>query len=379
MTTTLPKEALQLRSLITPEGVVRITLEPVPVPQPAADEVLIRVEATPVNPSDIGNLFGPADLGTVRSAEVGGRTVLEAQVPPAAMPGVAGRVGQAMPVGNEGAGTVVAAGGSPAAQALLGRTVAVLAGGMYAQYRAAKAADGLLLPDGTPAAAGASCFVNPLTALGMVQTMQREGHRALTHTAAASNLGQMLNRLCLADGIGLVNVVRKPGQAALLRAQGAQHVCDSSAADFAQALADACAATGATIAFDAVGGGTLASQLLTGMEAALLRSATEYSRYGTSTLKQVYLYGTLDPGPTEVRRNFGFHWSLGGWLLFGFLQRIGPAAVSALKARVAAELTTTFASRYSGTISLAQMLDPAVVKRFAARATGEKLLVEPQR
>jgi NADPH2:quinone reductase len=375
----LPATTRQLRSLITSDGVLRLSLEEAPLPVPAVDEVLIRVEATPINPSDIGNLFGPADFGTLRHAGSDGRAVLEATIPAPAMRSVAGRVGQSLAMGNEGAGTVVAAGSSPAAQALLGRKVAALAGGMYAQFRCIKAADSLPLPDGAAAADGASCFVNPLTALGMVETMRREGHRALVHTAAASNLGQMLNRLCLADGVGLVNIVRKPEQAALLRAQGARHVCDSSTADFAAELAEACAATGATIGFDAVGGGALASQILTAMETALARHATEYSRYGTSVHKQVYLYGALDTGVTEVRRNFGFAWGIGGWLLFTFLQRIGPEAAAALKARVARELRTTFASRYSRVITLAQMLEPEVVKAYAARATGEKFLVDPSR
>jgi len=377
MTTALPDTALQMRSLVTTGGELQLALVEAPVPAPGPDEVLIRVQGTPINPSDIGNLFGPADLATMRGGGTARHPQLSARIPEAAMRTVAARVGQSMPVGNEGAGTVVAAGESPDAQALLGRTVAVLAGGMYAQFRSAKAADCLPLPAGTTAAEGASCFVNPLTALGMVETMRREGHRALVHTAAASNLGQMLNRICLADGIGLINIVRKPEQAELLRRQGALHVCDSSAPGFAAELADACAATGATIAFDAIGGGTLASQILTAMETALLRAATEFSRYGSPVHKQVYLYGMLDPSPTELRRSFGMAWGVGGWLLFPFLQRIGPQAAQALKARVAAELKTTFAGHYSRTVSLAQALDPTVVAAYAARATGEKFLIDP--
>jgi NADPH:quinone reductase len=372
---TLPTQAAQLRSLITAEGVLRLSLDDAPVPVPAADEVLIRIEATPINPSDIGNLFGPADFGTLRRAGA----ALEATMAPAALRMVAGRIGQPMAMGNEGAGTVVAAGSSAAAQALLGRKVAVIAGGMYARYRCVKAADALRLPDDATAAEGASCFVNPLTALGMVETMRREGHRAIVHTAAASNLGQMLQRLCSAEGVALVNVVRKPEQVALLRGLGATHVCDSSAADFTAQLAEACAATGATIAFDAIGGGVLASQILTAMETALARKLTEFSRYGSPVHKQVYIYGGLDMGVTELRRNFGFSWGMGGWLLFNFLQRIGPAAVAELKARVARELRTTFASRYSHVIALEQMLDPEIVRAFAARATGQKFLVDPTR
>jgi len=292
---------------------------------------------------------------------------------------MAGRLGQALPVGNEGAGVVVAAGSAPAAQALLGKTVATLGGAMYAQYRCVKAEQCLLLPEGTTPAEGASCFVNPLTALGMVETMKREGHTALVHTAAASNLGQMLNRICLKDGIGLVNIVRKPEQAALLKSQGAQHVCDASAPTFLEDLTQALVATGATLAFDATGGGKLAGQILGCMEAALNRTAKEYSRYGSTTHKQVYIYGGLDTGPTEFNRNFGMAWGMGGWLLFPFLQRIGPVAAQALRQRVADELKTTFASSYSKEISLTEALKPAEIAVYGQRATGTKYLLNPNK
>jgi NADPH2:quinone reductase len=379
MTHSLAPTGLQLRSLIKANGELEISLHEVPTPEPAADDVVVRIEATPINPSDIGLLFGAADMATARVSGTPARPVVSAQVPERAMKGMAARVGQSLPVGNEGAGTVVAAGASPAAQALLGKTVAVLGGAMYAQYRCIKADQCLVLPEGASAAEGASCFVNPLTALGMVETMRREGHKALVHTAAASNLGQMLNRICLKDGIGLVNIVRKPEQAALLKAQGAQHVCDSSAPSFLADLTEALVQTGATIAFDATGGGRLAGQILTCMEAALNRTATEYSRYGSTTHKQVYIYGGLDTGPTEIIRNFGFAWGMGGWLLFPFLQKIGPEAVQALKARVAAELKTTFASHYANEISLAEALQPEAIAVYAQRATGHKVLINPNR
>jgi NADPH:quinone reductase len=282
-----------------------------------------------------------------------------------------------MPVGNEGAGVVVAAGDSE--RGLLGKTVAVIGGAMYAQYRCIKATDCLALPDGTPPAEGASCFVNPLTALGMVETMRREGHKALVHTAAASNLGQMLNKICLQDGIPLVNIVRKPDQAALLRSLGAQYVCDSSSPSFTEELTDALTATGATLAFDAIGGGKLAGRILSCMEAAINRTAKEYSRYGSTTHKQVYLYGSLDTGPTEVTRNFGMAWGMGGWLLFPFLQRIGPHAAQALRHRVVAELKTTFASSYSREISLVEALRPEEIAVYAQRATGTKYLINPNK
>lgn len=377
MTSPLPTTGLQLQSLISADGVLELSLHDVPVPTPAADEVLIRVEATPINPSDIGLLFGAADMATARVTGTPERPLVRAHVPPALMKAMAGRVGQWMPVGNEGAGTVVAAGSAPAAQALLGRTVAAIGGAMYGQYRAVKVDACLPLPAGATAVQGASCFVNPLTALGMVETMKREGHTALVHTAAASNLGQMLNRICLKDGIGLVNIVRKPEQAALLRAQGAVHVCDTSAADFTDKLTDALVATGATIGFDATGGGPLGGQILSCMEAAINRKATEYSRYGSNVLKQVYLYGMLDTGPTEFRRNFGMAWAMGGWLLFPFLMKAGPAVTQALKQRVADELTTTFASHYSHEVSLAGALSAEALAGYGRRATGEKYLIRP--
>jgi NADPH2:quinone reductase len=295
------------------------------------------------------------------------------------MKAMAPRVGQSMPVGNEGAGRVIAAGSSAAAQALMGKTVAMLGGAMYSQYRCIDAAQCLLLPEGATAADGASSFVNPLTALGMVETMNREGHRALVHTAAASNLGQMLNRICIADGIGLVNIVRKPEQAELLRQIGARHVCNTESASFMQELVDALVATGATIAFDATGGGKLAGQILTAMEIALNKTAKEYSRYGSTTHKQVYIYGGLDTGPTEFNRSFGMAWGMGGWLLFPFMQKVGPDKLRALKQRVARELKTTFASHYTREVSLVQALQLETIGGYNKRATGEKYLIDPSR
>jgi NADPH2:quinone reductase len=379
MTQPTPTTALQLRSLVRASGELEVSLQEVPVPEPGADEVLVRIEATPINPSDLGLLFGPADMGTLHVAGTFERPVISARIAEKFMKAMAGRADQSLPVGNEGAGTVVKAGASPAAQALLGKKVAVIGGAMYAQYRCMPAAQCLVLPADATAADGASCFVNPLTALGMVETMKREGHSALVHTAAASNLGQMLNRICLKDGIALVNIVRKPEQAALLREQGARHVCSISSPSFMDELTDALAETGATIAFDAIGGGKLAGQILTCMEAAINRNAKEYSRYGSAVHKQVYLYGMLDTGPTEVVRNFGMTWGIGGWLLFPFLQKIGPAAAQALRERVAAELKTTFASHYTRTVSLAEALTPAAIAVYAKRATGEKFLIDPSR
>jgi NADPH2:quinone reductase len=370
---------LQLRSLVKPNGELEISLLNVATPEPAPDEVVVRMEATPLNPSDLGLLFGAADISTVKVSGTPASPVVTAQIPERLLPSMAGRLGQSLPVGNEGAGVVVAAGASNAAQALLGKTVAVLGGAMYAQYRAIKADQCLVLPVGTTPAEGASCFVNPLTALGMVETMRREGHKALVHTAAASNLGQMLNKICLKDQIGLVNIVRKPEQAALLKSIGARYVCDTSAPTFMEDLTQALVDTGATIAFDATGGGKLAGQILSCMEAALSRTATEYSRYGSTTHKQVYIYGGLDTGPTELNRNFGFAWGMGGWLLFSFLQRLDAPTAQALRQRVAAELKTTFASHYSKEISLAEALQPETIAVYGQRATGTKYLINPNK
>lgn len=373
----IPLTGFQLRSLVLASGELELSLASVATPQPAPDEVLVRIEATPINPSDLGLLFGAADTRTGVLSGTAAKPVLTLQIPERLMPAMAARTGQSMPVGNESAGVVVAAGSSEAAQALLGKTVALIGGAMYAQYRCMPAKQCLVLPKGVTPAQGASCFVNPLTALGMVETMRMEGHQALVHTAAASSLGQMLNRVCLKDGIPLVNIVRKPEQAALLKDQGARHVCDSSAPGFLAELTQALVETGATLAFDATGGGPLAGQILNCMEAALSRTATEYSRYGSTTHKQVYIYGGLDSRPTEFVRNFGFAWGLGGWLLFPFLQRLGEAGAQVLRQRVVAEITTTFVSHYAQEISLAQVLQPEVIALYAQRSTGTKILINP--
>jgi NADPH:quinone reductase-like Zn-dependent oxidoreductase len=369
---------LQLRSLVKASGELELSLAKVPIPKPAADEILVRIEASPINPSDLGLLLGPADLSTATVAGDGEDAVVTAKIPPAIMRAVAGRVDQSMPVGNEGAGVVVEAGSE--AQALVGKTVAILGGAMYAQYRTVKAADALVLHDDATPRDGASCFVNPLTALGMVETMRREGHTALAHTAAASNLGQMLVKICLADGVDLVNIVRSPAQAELLRGLGAKYVCDSSAPGFMEALIAALTATGATIAFDAIGGGKLAGQLLTGMEvAAGQRPGAAFSRYGSTTYKQVYIYGGLDTGPTELNRAFGMQWGLGGWLLTYFIQKIGPVEAGKLRQRVADELKTTFASHYTAEISLLEALQPQVMAAYNRKTTGEKYLIVPNK
>ncbi len=371
--------ALQIRSLVRANGELELSLHDDPVPEPQAHEVVIRVEASPMNPSDLGLLFGAADMGTARFAGTAERPVVTATVPERARPAMAGRLDQSMPVGNEGAGVVVKAGSSPAAQALLGKTVAAIGGAMYSQYRAVAVAQCIELPAGTTAAEGASCFVNPLTSLGMVETMRKEGHKALVHTAAASNLGQMLNKICQKDGIALVNIVRKQEQEELLRGLGAKYVCNATSPTFLEDLTQALVETGATLAFDATGGGKLAGQILGCMEAALNRTAKEYSRYGSTTHKQVYIYGGLDRNPTEFVRNFGMAWGMGGWLLFPFLGKLGDEGTQRLKARVVAELKTTFASKYTREVSLVEALQSDAIGVYGKQATGEKFLLNPNK
>jgi NADPH2:quinone reductase len=369
---------LQLRSLVKKSGEMELSLVSTSIPKPQADEVIVRIEAAPINPSDLGLLLANADWTQAKVSGSADEPVVTTPISTNALQAMAARLDISMPVCNEGAGRVIEAGSSEAAQALTGKTVAVLGGAMYSQYRCVKVSQCLVLPEGS-AADGASCFVNPLTALGMVGTMRREGHKALVHTAAASNLGQMLNRLCLADGIALVNIVRKEEQERVLKAAGAVHVCRTDSSTFLKDLTDALVATGATLAFDAIGGGPLAGQILGCMEAAVNRSATVYSRYGSTTHKQAYIYGALDMSPTVLNRNCGMAWGVGGWLLTPYIEKIGPLAFQELKERVIRELKTTFASHYSKEISLTEALQPDIIAAYSKRATGEKYLINPNK
>jgi NADPH:quinone reductase-like Zn-dependent oxidoreductase len=373
------KAGLQLRSLVRSNGELEVSLATVPVPEPKDDEIVVRVEATPINPSDLGLLFGPADMSAAKASGTRESPVITARVPETVLKGLVARLDESMPVGNEGAGVVVKAGASEGAQALLGKTVSIIGGAMYAQYRVVRARDAMALPAGTTAADGASWFVNPLTALGMTETMRREGHKALVHTAAASNLGQMLNKICLKDGIGLVNIVRSREQADILHKIGAKHVVDSSLPSFMDDLTGALVETGATIAFDAIGGGKLAGQILTCMEIAINKTAKEYNRYGSNVHKQVYVYGGLDTRPIELNRAFGMAWGVGGWLLFPFLQKIGAADGAKLRQRVVAELKTTFASHYTQVVSLQEALQLSNIAIYNKRSTGEKFLINPNK
>ena len=370
---------LQLRSTVKKEGTLELSLARVPTPEPKPDEVVVRIDAAPINPSDLGLMLAGADISAANISGSSEDPLVRAPIPAAALRGLAGRIDQSLPVGNEAAGAVVGAGSSDEARALLGKTVAILGGAMYAQFRTIKASQCLVLPPGTAAAEGASCFVNPLTALGMVETMRAEGHAGLVHTAAASNLGQMLVKLCVKDGIPLVNVVRRQEHVDLLKGLGAKHVLTSGTPTFMDELIEALAATGATLAFDAIGGGKLASQVLSCMEAAANRTAGGYSRYGSTKHKQVYIYGGLDRGPTELARNFGMAWGIGGWLLTTFLQKIGPAAAQKLRERVAAEIKTTFASRYDKEVSLAEALRLEEIAVYGKQATGQKYLINPNK
>lgn len=376
--TDLPATNLTMLSLVKESGELEISLARLPMPQPKDHEVLVKVLATPINPSDLGLLVGAADTRTVRASQRDGLPLISADVPPVGLRFMAPRIGEAMPIGNEGCGVVVKAGASPEAQALMGKTVALIGGAMYAQYRCLPAASCMPLPAGTDPADGASCFVNPLTSLAFTEVMRAEGHTALVHTAAASNLGQMLVKICAADGIPLVNIVRSPAQVAILRELGAKYVLDSSTETFMDDLVAALTETGATLGFDAIGGGKLAGQILTAIEAAAVKRMKTYSRYGSDTFKQVYIYGGLDVGPTTLTRNFGFAWALGGFLLTPFMAKAGPAVVGRMRKRVVDELTTTFKSHYSHRITLAQALDPAVLAAYNAKRTGEKYLIVPE-
>ena len=365
-----PNRGRSLRSTISSSGELRLELAERDVPEPGGSEVIVAVEASPINPADLGVLLGAVAPGTLRPD---GPDLVGA-VPEAALGLYRDRLDKPLPVGNEGAGTVIAAG--PEAAGLIGRRVALFGGSMWADYRVADAPAVVELPDDLSTAEGAALFVNPLTALSMIETMRAEGHSALVHTAAASNLGQMLVRICAADGIGLVNVVRRAEQARVLRDLGAVHVVDSSQPDFANRLTDAIRETGATLAFDAIGGGSLAGDILAAMERAQ-PPLTSYTPYGTTVHKQVYIYGSLDFSATVIDRKFGLAWSVGGYLLTQALARLGGEAIGRMRARVLAEAKTTFASGYAQTIGLRDVLQPEVLAVCARRSTGTKYLIDP--
>ena len=363
----------QIKSKVSKEGLLTISLDEVNVPEPGDGEVLIKVQATPINPSDLGLLVGPADISSLKEVKKG--SVIEMKVPDELIRSVAARFDQNLPVGNEGAGIVESAG--KGAEHLIGKTVGLAGGAMYSEYRCVPASSCLEMNDGTTAEQAASCFVNPLTALGMVETMRMENHTGLVHTAAASNLGQMLIKICLSEDIPLVNVVRKEEHVDMLKSLGANYVCNSSLDSFMDDLVEALVQSGSTLGFDATGGGKLSGQILTAMEVAANKTATEYSRYGSDKFKQVYIYGGLDRSPTSLTRSFGFSWGLGGWLLTPFIGRIGSEKFGQLQKKVADEISTTFESKYSKIISLEETLHAKNILSYTKQATGEKYLIKP--
>ena len=372
---TAPITTVELRSLMTTDGELRLTLDEVPLPGPGPDHVIVRVEAAPINPTDLGGFFGPADLTTLCANVIAERPVTTARIPAEFAASVAGRVGRHVSLGLEGAGTVIDAGAN--ARNLIGRVVSAAAGGMFTHYRTLPADAVLAFPDGVSPRQAAGAYVNPLTALGMLSTMRLEGHTALVHTAAASNLGLMLNKLCRSESVELVNVVRTDEQVDMLRSAGAEHVVSSTHHDFRHQLIAAVGMTVATLAFDAVGGGPLAGEILVAMESALLRRMPATYQYGSAVNKQVYIYGRLDTSSIMIPRGMGMAWGVGGWLLSHHLKRVGPDGTRKLQNRVTEEIATTFASSYGGAISLVEALDPNVIRRYAQKATGQKYLIEP--
>ena len=371
----------EIRSMVTNEGNIEISIANVDMPIPGDDEVLIEVHAAPINPSDLGLLLSfAADLSTINVSGSGDETITSMKIHPALMGAMKPRIDQSMPVGNEGSGVVVDAGTN--AKEFIGKTVGLAGGSMYSQYRCVPAVSCLVMEEGTSPAEAASSFVNPLTALAFIETMKMENHTAIVHTAAASNLGQMLVKICKDDDIPLVNIVRKQEQVDLLKDIGAEHICNTSDPDFMESLVSALVATGATLGFDATGGGNdgeLPGQILAAMEVAANKMAKEYSRYGSDTYKQVYIYGGLDQSPTILKRSYGMSWGLGGWLLTPMIGRIGMEKFQAMRARVAKEIKTTFASTYANEVSFEEMLQPETIKSYAKQATGQKYLVNPQK
>ena len=371
----------EIRSTVTSDGTVEISIVSTPMPVPSENEVLIKVEAAPINPSDLALLISfAADLDNIEFSGEDETPKTTIKIRPGLMAALKGRVDQPMSAGNEGAGIVVGAGEKAAA--LIGKTVGVAGGSMYSQYRCAPASSCLVMDEGITSTEAASSFVNPLTALAFVETMKMENHAALINTAAASNLGQMLVKICKNDGIPLVNIVRKPEQVKILKDLGAEYICDTSQLDFMKDLVEAIISTGATLGFDATGGGNegkLPGQILAAMEIAANKTAKEYSRYGSDVHKQVYIYGGLDPTPTVLNRSFGLQWGLGGWLLTPMIGRIGMERFAEMRQRVVKEIKTTFASHYTQEISLEDMLQPDIIKAYAKQGTGAKYLVNPHK
>ena len=368
----------RLCSKINEDSTLELSIENFDTPPLEPDDVLIRIEAAPVNPSDLGLLLGPADVSTARELGKLSEKKIIADIDTKLMPSAAPRLGRLLPTGNEGAGTIVEAGASPESQSSVGKIVATWGGRMYADYKVQKHSECLVLNTGTSADQGASCFVNPLTVLGMIGTMRLENHTAIVHTAAASNLGQMLVKACKNEDVPLVNIVRSPEHVSLLERLGAKYICNSSAATFFDDLVSAISETGATLAFDAIGGGQVGSKILQAMEISAASSGKTQGPYGSMEHKQLYIYGGLEQSPTILNRAFGMAWGMGGWLLPYYLNRVGMEESERMRQQVADEIKTTFSSEYTRRVGLDDMLTIEAVQTVRRQATGEKYLITPQ-
>ena len=372
-----PNISRQLRSLVKSSGELELSIRESEIAPLKENEVLLKVEAAPINPSDLALLLAYADISKADLSGTDSNPLVTAPINPKLMRALAPRIDKSMSAGNEGAGTVIAAGKSDEAQVLMGKTVAGLGPPMYSEYRTLKVHQCLEMPPGVSSRQAAACFVNPLTAMGMVETMRLEGFSGLVHTAAASNLGQMLQKICLLENVPLVNIVRKPEQEKILRGIGAVHVCDSSKDTFEVDLQNAIFQTEAYIGFDATGGGRLPNDILAAMERAANAVSVEFNRYGSTQHKQVYIYGGLERSDTILKRSYGMQWGLAGWLLTPFLQKIGRERTAQLRQRVANEITTTFKSNFSREVSMAGALTAEALETYSQQSTGQKYLINP--